>query len=87
MTAFTGFRRPLDKDGVVSNEGFAAMTRCQQVVTALMALLMLATFAMVPAQPSRTAQASELKRAGFVTAPAQTRGELPAEQVRDLAYN
>ena len=62
------------------------MTARQQAVTALMALLMLATFAMVPSKPVTTTSAA-LKRAGLVTAPAENRGELPAEQVRDLAYN
>jgi hypothetical protein len=61
------------------------MNARQQLVTAVMSLLMLATFVMMPAQPVKTG-APEIKRVGMVSAKAENRTELPADQVRDLAY-
>ena len=60
------------------------MNARQQVVTALVSLLMLATFALMPSQPSKPMP--ELKRAGTIAAAPANRTELPADQVRDLAY-
>jgi hypothetical protein len=62
------------------------MNARQQIVTAVMALLMLGTLLVMPGQPSPQGPPAT-KRAGWVTTPVQNRAELPAEQVRDLAYN
>ena len=61
------------------------MNARQQLVTAVMSLLMLATFALMPAQPLKPG-ATETRRVGTISAPAEIRAELPSEQVRDLAY-
>ncbi|HET6265430.1 MAG TPA: hypothetical protein VFD95_11260 [Usitatibacter sp.] len=60
------------------------MNARQQVVTALVSLLMLATFALMPSQTSKPVP--EVRRAGKISAAPANRSELPADQVRDLAY-
>jgi len=56
------------------------MNARQQVVTALVSLLMLATFALTPAQPSKPMP--DLKRAGTIAA---APAEVP-DLVRDTGY-
>ena len=62
------------------------MNATQQMVTVVMALLMLGTIFAMPAHDPRKAQSS-VRHAGSVLATPETRAELPADQVRDFTYN
>jgi len=89
VTALTGKRAPADHYGtVIDAPGKAAMNATQQIVTALMAVLMLATILAMPAQvPSRVVGGSALRQAGSIATAPENRTELGEDLVRDLTDN
>ena len=62
------------------------MNARQQMVTAVMGLLMLGTIFAMPAHDPRKAQAG-VRHTGSVLSAPETRAELPADQVRDFTYD
>ena len=62
------------------------MSAKQQMVTAVMGLLMLGTIFAMPAHDPRKAQAS-VRHTGSVLSTPEARAELPTDQVRDFTYN
>jgi hypothetical protein len=87
VTALTGSKAPADEDGIVidaSRKG--QMNAKQQIVTILMAALMLATILLMPDQHRGRAGAAS-RQSGTIAAAPDSRSEQRREAAGDMTHH